>query len=81
MLQEIPLEDESVDVVISTASLDHIPDYRKALAESKRLLKMNGFFILTINSRSSWWKLLLSGTDYVRKRNSEIAKEMVIFGI
>lgn len=73
--EEIPLEDESVDVIISTASLDHIPDYHKALAEVRRLLKRNGVFILTINSRSSWWKLLLSGTHYVRTREEQIAEE------
>jgi ubiquinone/menaquinone biosynthesis C-methylase UbiE len=73
--EEIPLEDESVDVIISTASLDHIPDYRKALAEVRRLLKNDGVFILTINSRSSWWKLLLSRTDYVRTREEQIAAE------
>ena len=73
--EEIPLEDESVDVVISTASLDHIPDYRKALGEVRRLLKKDGVLILTINSRSSWWKLLLSGTDYMKEREKQIAKE------
>jgi ubiquinone/menaquinone biosynthesis C-methylase UbiE len=73
--EEIPLEDESIDVVISTASLDHVPDYRKALAEVSRLLKNNGVFILTINSRSSWWKVLLSSTDYVKQRENEIARE------
>src|SRR5258708_3073254 len=73
--EEIPLEDESVDAVISTASLDHIPDYRKALSEVRRLLKKDGVLILTINSRSSWWKLLLSGTDYIKEREKQIAEE------
>jgi ubiquinone/menaquinone biosynthesis C-methylase UbiE len=73
--EEIPLEDESIDAVISTASLDHIPDYLKALGEIKRLLKKDGVLILTINSRSSWWKLLLSGTDYIKEREKQIANE------
>ena len=73
--EDVPLEDESVDVIISTASLDHIPEYRQALAEVRRLLRVNGIFILTINNRRSWWKLLLSGTDYVRRREKEIAEE------
>jgi ubiquinone/menaquinone biosynthesis C-methylase UbiE len=73
--EEIPLEDESVDVVVSTASLDHIPDYRKALGEVRRLLKKDGVLFMTINSRSSWWKLLLSGTAHIKEREKQIAKE------
>lgn len=73
--ESIPLEDESVDVVISNASFDHLPDYRKGLSEVSRLLKKNGIFILTLNNRRSWWKALLSGTGYLRRREAEIAKE------
>lgn len=73
--EAIPLEDESVDVVISNASFDHLPDYRKGLAEIARLLKKNGSFILTLNNRRSWWKALLSGTGYLRRREAEIARE------
>lgn len=72
---DIPLEDESVDLVISIASLDHVPDYRKALTEVVRLLRKNGSFLLTLNNRRSWWKMLLSRTDYLRRRQEEIAKE------
>ena len=73
--EDVPLEDESVDVIISTASFDHIPDYRKALLEVRRLLRNNGIFILTLNNRRSWWKVLLSRTDYLRRREQEIARE------
>lgn len=73
--EEIPLPDESVDVIISIASLDHVPDYRKALAETRRLLRKGGIFILTLNNRRSWWKTLLSRTAYLKRREAEIAKE------
>ncbi len=73
--EEIPLHDESVDVILSIASFDHIPDYRKALLEISRLLRKNGIFILILNNRRSWWKLLLSQTNYLRLREEEIAKE------
>jgi ubiquinone/menaquinone biosynthesis C-methylase UbiE len=39
--EAIPLEDESVDAVISASSFDHIPEYRKALSEVSRLLRKN----------------------------------------
>jgi ubiquinone/menaquinone biosynthesis C-methylase UbiE len=73
--EEIPLPDESVDVIISIASLDHVPDYRRALAETRRLLRKGGIFILTLNNRRSWWKALLSRTAYLKRREAEIAKE------
>jgi ubiquinone/menaquinone biosynthesis C-methylase UbiE len=73
--EDIPLPDESVDVILSIASLDHIPDYRKALAEVSRLLRKGGVFILTLNNRRSWWKVLLSRTGYLKRREEEIARE------
>jgi ubiquinone/menaquinone biosynthesis C-methylase UbiE len=73
--EEIPLPDESVDVIISVASLDHVPDYRKALAESRRLLREGGRLVLTLNNRRSWWKKILSRTGYLRRREEEIARE------
>lgn len=76
--EAVPLEDESVDVIISTASFDHIPDYRRALSEVGRLLRADGLFLLTLNNRRSWWKFLLSGTDYLRRREEEIAREHYI---
>jgi ubiquinone/menaquinone biosynthesis C-methylase UbiE len=71
----IPLPDESVDIVLAIASFDHIPDYRKGLLEVSRLLRKNGIFVLTLNNRRSWWKLVLSKTNYLRVREEKIAKE------
>jgi ubiquinone/menaquinone biosynthesis C-methylase UbiE len=73
--EKIPLEDESVDVILSIASLDHIPDVYKTFDEISRLLRKTGVFIFTLNNRGSWWKLLLSRTNYLRLREQEIAKE------
>lgn len=73
--EDIPLYDESVDVAISIASFDHIPHYRKAMAEISRVLRKDGVFILALNNRRSWWKILLSGTDYLKRREAAIAEE------
>jgi len=73
--EQIPLEERSVDVVVSIASLDHIPDYRKALLEICRVLRKDGRFILTLNNRRSWWKALLSGTEFLKTREQIIARE------
>ena len=76
--EDIPLQDESVDIILAISSFDHIPDHRKALREIKRLLRKNGLFILTLNNRRSWWKSLLSGSDYLKKREELIAKDHYI---
>jgi ubiquinone/menaquinone biosynthesis C-methylase UbiE len=73
--EEIPLENEIVDMVISIASLDHVPDYRNGLREIARVLRKDGKFILTLNNRRSWWKSLLSGTDFLKRREELIARD------
>jgi ubiquinone/menaquinone biosynthesis C-methylase UbiE len=73
--EDIPLPDESVDVILSIASLDHVPDYRKAMAEVSRLLRKGGVLIVTLNNRRSWWKAMLARTAYLKRREEEIARE------
>jgi ubiquinone/menaquinone biosynthesis C-methylase UbiE len=73
--EDIPLPDESLDVILSIASLDHIPEHRKALDEVSRLLRKGGIFILTLNNRRSWWKVMLSRTAYLKRREEEIDRE------
>ena len=71
----IPLPDSSVDIVISIASLDHIPDYISTIIEARRLLRKGGKFILCFNNRRSWWKILLKNTKYLKSRHEIISNE------
>lgn len=50
--EEIPLEDNSVDTVVSTWSLCSIPDLPKALKEIIRVLKPNGKFLFIEHGQS-----------------------------
>lgn len=43
--EDLPFEDESFDVVIMDAVLEHIPDVGKAFSEAARVLRPNGVFI------------------------------------
>lgn len=43
--ETIPVEDESVDLVVGHAVLHHIPDVDKAFAETMRVLKPGGRFV------------------------------------
>lgn len=44
----LPLADHSVDHVICAEVLEHLPDYRAALAEIKRVLKPGGGFVASV---------------------------------
>jgi 2-polyprenyl-3-methyl-5-hydroxy-6-metoxy-1,4-benzoquinol methylase len=44
---EIPLEDNSVDAVISMETIEHIKDQETFLSEVKRVLKPNGFVVIS----------------------------------
>ncbi len=44
---KIPLDDDSVDVVVSFETIEHIEDYKTFMSEVKRVLKADGLFILS----------------------------------
>ena len=48
-IQNIPLQDETFDIVISNHMLYHVPDLSRALSEVKRVLKTGGKFYSATN--------------------------------
>lgn len=45
--EDVPLEDNSVDVVVTFETVEHIPNYHKFMEEIKRVLKPGGFAIIS----------------------------------
>lgn len=72
---ELPLADDVADVVLSVASLDHIPAPDQALDEAWRCLRPGGYVIVTLNNRRSWWKAVLAGSALLAAREREMRSE------
>ena len=63
-----PIHDATVDVVLSTETLEHVPDPPQYLAEAFRCLKPGGELILTVPFAARWhfiphdyWRFTPSG--------------------
>jgi ubiquinone/menaquinone biosynthesis C-methylase UbiE len=46
-LHDVPLADDSVDLVVCAIALAHVPDLRRALAELVRVLRPNGHLVIS----------------------------------
>lgn len=49
-----PVPDASVDVVLATETLEHVPEPREFLAETRRVLRPGGRVILTVPFAARW---------------------------
>ncbi|MCU0430608.1 MAG: class I SAM-dependent methyltransferase [Cytophagaceae bacterium] len=67
----IAMEDNTVDAVLSTQVLEHVPDPVLYLSESKRILKSDGILIL---STHGYWMYHPDPTDYWRWTSSGLKK-------
>jgi 2-polyprenyl-6-hydroxyphenyl methylase/3-demethylubiquinone-9 3-methyltransferase len=56
----VPLPDRSADIVLLADVLDHVPDYQRALAEARRIVRPEGsVFVGTINRTAASWLFAL----------------------
>lgn len=51
--EDIPLEDDTVDLIVSNNGLNNVSDLNKSLSECNRIIKEGGQFIQTINLNRS----------------------------
>lgn len=71
-LLDIPLPDQSVDMVWSNGVVHHTADYEKCIAEFSRVLKKHGTLFLYVNGRFGLFELLL---DTLRVANQDIPRQ------
>lgn len=82
-IRKIPCENESVDVLIDTSTIDHIEDYQKALDEYQRVLKQNGEALIGVwlAKEAGQHPSKYGGTQYFFKEDSFIDDISQRFGI
>jgi len=47
--EDIPLEDGSVDLIVSNNGINNVSDLNRVLSECNRIMKVNGQFVLSVN--------------------------------
>ncbi len=47
--EQIPLEDRSVDLIVSNNGINNVSDLKRVLSECSRVMRMNGQFVLSVN--------------------------------
>lgn len=75
-LNSLPLQDSSIDFIYSLGVLHHLPDTSKAIRALAAKLKPGGLLLLYLyydfENRPTWYKLLWTFTNFVRKRISRM---------
>lgn len=74
---ELPLEDESVDTILCTEVLEHVPDPEKVIQEFARILKPGGIVITT----APFFFPIHDTYDYFRYTDKGIAEMMKRHGL
>ena len=71
-----PVATDSVDVVLSTETLEHVPDPDSFLSEAHRVLRDGGMLVLTVPFSARWhyvphdyWRFTPSGLQLLLERN------------
>jgi ubiquinone/menaquinone biosynthesis C-methylase UbiE len=47
-ITNLPYQDNTFDLTICSETLEHIPDYQKAISEIFRVTKRNGYVLITV---------------------------------
>jgi ubiquinone/menaquinone biosynthesis C-methylase UbiE len=79
--EAIPLETESVDVVISSNAIDHCEVPELTIGEVKRILKKNGIFFINVHVLNSKFSFLSNILKYFDKNHPHHFTESKLEGL
>jgi SAM-dependent methyltransferase len=90
-IQSLSYADESFDLVLTSDTLEHVPEWQRALAESRRVLRGGGRHILTVplvptrartlDVRTNGWYHGRGRGPYAARRRQPDYKVYTVFGL
>lgn len=63
----LPVDDDSLDLVVAFDVLEHIPDHDRAVAEVRRVLRPDGRFLVAVPADPRLWSEHDVAVDHVRR--------------
>jgi ubiquinone/menaquinone biosynthesis C-methylase UbiE len=74
---KIPLDDHSVDVVVSFETLEHHDKHKEMMIEVKRVLKKDGVFIISTPEKENYQKVDPNNIFHVKELNLHEFEELI----
>jgi ubiquinone/menaquinone biosynthesis C-methylase UbiE len=74
---KIPLDDHSVDVVVSFETLEHHDKHKEMMTEVKRVLKKDGVFIISTPEKENYQKVDPNNIFHVKELNLQEFHELI----
>ena len=75
--QQMPLKPETVDAIVATEVIEHMPDVEKVFEEMHRVLKKQGILVITFPNeglrKKVYWLVKLFGID------TDVEKDVTLF--
>ncbi|MCA9112408.1 MAG: methyltransferase domain-containing protein, partial [Planctomycetaceae bacterium] len=72
--QTLDLPDQSVDVAIAAAIIEHVPDPRQMVREARRVLRDGGVFVLT--SPDPFWEHIATMVGHLRSDQHHVVMNL-----
>jgi len=73
----LPVDDDSLDLVVAFDVLEHIPDHDRAVAEVHRVLRQSGRFLVAVPADPRLWSDHDVAVDHVRRYTRVTLREVL----
>ena len=77
-IDNIPIEDNSIDVVVSFETIEHVHNAKKTLSEIKRVLKKNGLLIISTPNKFFSDKYQIKNPFHIKEYDVDEFKNLIL---